>query len=61
LTYRQGATVIGDLTYTYDAAGNRIKTGGTFARTTIPPALSAVTYNANNQQTELSRVSWTPS
>ena len=51
LTYKKGATVLGDLTYTYDAAGNRIKTGGAFARSTIPPALSTVSYNANNQQT----------
>ncbi|MDF0676561.1 MAG: RHS repeat protein [Nitrospira sp.] len=33
LTYKQGATTIEDLTYTYDKAGNRIKTGGSFART----------------------------
>ena len=51
LTYKQGASVIGDLTYTYDAGGNRIKTGGSFARSTIPPALTTVSYNANNQQT----------
>ena len=51
LTYKQGATTIGDLTYTYDAAGNRLKQGGLFARSTIPPALTTVSYNANNQQT----------
>ncbi|TKB75485.1 MAG: hypothetical protein E8D46_01305 [Nitrospira sp.] len=51
LTYKSGATVIGDLTYTYDAAGNRIKTGGSFARSGLPPALTTVSYNANNQQT----------
>lgn len=51
LTYKQGATVIGDLTYTYDSAGNRIKTGGSFARSNLPPALTTVSYNANNQQT----------
>jgi RHS repeat-associated protein len=51
LTYKQGGTTIGDLTYTYDAAGNRIKTGGTFARSGLPPALTTVSYNANNQQT----------
>lgn len=51
LTYKQGATIIGDLTYTYDAAGNRIKTGGSFARSGLPPALTTVSYNANNQQT----------
>ncbi len=37
--------------YTYDAAGNRLKTGGTFVRSNIPPALTTTTYNANNQQT----------
>ncbi|TKB76126.1 MAG: RHS repeat protein, partial [Nitrospira sp.] len=51
LTYKSGATVIGDLTYTYDLAGNRIKVGGSFARSGLPPALSTVSYNANNQQT----------
>jgi RHS repeat-associated protein len=50
LTYKQGATTLGDLTYTYDLAGNRIKTGGTFARSNIPPALTTTNYNANNQQ-----------
>jgi len=51
LTYKQGVTVIGDLTYTYDGTGNRTKVGGSFARATIPPALTTVSYNANNQQT----------
>ncbi len=51
LTYKQGTTTIGDLSYTYDAAGNRIKTGGSFARSGLPPALTTVSYNANNQQT----------
>ncbi|HWV44574.1 MAG TPA: DUF6531 domain-containing protein, partial [Nitrospira sp.] len=51
LTYKQGATTLGDLTYTYEPAGNRIKTGGTFARTNLPPALATANYNANNQQT----------
>jgi YD repeat-containing protein len=36
ITYKQGVTTIGDLSYTYDAAGNRIKQGGAFARSTIP-------------------------
>ena len=51
LTYKKGTTTLGTLLYTYDAAGNRIKTGGTFARSNLPPALSTVSYNANNQQT----------
>jgi RHS repeat-associated protein len=51
VTYKKGATTLGTLTYTYDLAGNRIKTGGTFARSNIPPALTSATYSANNQQT----------
>jgi YD repeat-containing protein len=35
---------------TYSLIGNRIKTGGTFARSNIPPALATTVYNANNQQ-----------
>jgi hypothetical protein len=27
VTYKQGTTTLGTLTYTYDLAGNRIKTG----------------------------------
>jgi RHS repeat-associated protein len=50
ITYKKGATTLGTLTYTYDLAGNRIKTGGTFARSNIPPALATTVYNANNQQ-----------
>jgi YD repeat-containing protein len=33
ITYEQGTTTLGTLTYTYDAVGNRIKTGGTFITT----------------------------
>jgi RHS repeat-associated protein len=51
VTYKQGTTTLGTLTYTYDAAGNRIKIGGTFARSNISPALTTTNYNANNQQT----------
>jgi len=42
--------VIFALSYTYNLAGNRNKTGGTFARSNIPLALTTPTYNANNQQ-----------
>jgi RHS repeat-associated protein len=52
ITYQQnGTTVIGDLTYEYDKAGNRTKIGGSFARTGIPQSVSATNYNAGNQQT----------
>jgi len=50
LSYRLGATTLGDLQYTYDAGGNRIQVGGTWARTNVPQAVTAATYNANNQQ-----------
>jgi YD repeat-containing protein len=49
LTYKWVSTTIGDLTYTYDSAGNRIKTGRSFARTNLPPGLTTVSYSANNQ------------
>ncbi len=49
LTYKQGTTTLGTLTYTYDLAGNQIKTGWTLAGFNIPPALTSASYNANNQ------------
>src|SRR6185312_11574693 len=51
LTCKRGPTTLGDLTYTYEATGNRIKVGDCFARTNIPPAFATTNYNANNQQT----------
>ena len=43
--------MVGDLMYTYDAAGNRMSVGGSWARTGIPAALTSATYNAGNQLT----------
>ena len=52
ITYKQnGTTVLGDLTYEYDKNGNRITTGGSFARTGIPQAVGSTAYDAANQQT----------
>jgi RHS repeat-associated protein len=52
ITYKQNGTIVlGDLTYEYDNNGNRIKTGGSFARTGIPPAVSSTAYDAANEQT----------
>jgi len=53
IKYKKGVTVLGNLTYSYDKAGSRTKTGGTFARTGIPSAITSATYNAANQQTAL--------
>lgn len=52
LTYKQGAAVLGNLTYTYDAAGRRIEVGGTFARTSLPLPVSSTSYDAANQLTQ---------
>jgi RHS repeat-associated protein len=51
ITYKQGQTVLGNLTYEYDKAGNRTKIGGSFARTGIPQSVTSTAYNAANHQT----------
>jgi len=51
LTYRKAGTTLGDLTYQYDSGGQRIRIGGSYARTNLPAALSSASYNASNQQT----------
>jgi RHS repeat-associated protein len=51
ITHKQGQTVLGNLTYEYDKAGNRTKIGGSFARTGIPQSVSSTNYNAANHQT----------
>ena len=52
VTYKNGTTVIGDLTYAYDAAGRRKNIGGSFARVAFPQPLTSSTYNVNNQVTQ---------
>ena len=49
IDYKQGSTLIGDLTYQYDLAGNRVAMGGSFARTGLPAALSSAVYDAENR------------
>jgi RHS repeat-associated protein len=51
ITFKKGATTLGTLTYTYDAAGRRTALTGTWARTGLPAAVASASYNANNQQT----------
>lgn len=50
ITYKKGAVTLGDLTYEYDLAGHRTKMGGSLARTSLPQALSATSYNNVNRQ-----------
>jgi len=51
ITYKQnGTTLIGNLTYEYDQAGNRTKIGGSWARTGMPEPITTTSYDANNRQ-----------
>jgi RHS repeat-associated protein len=50
LTFMQGSTTLGTLTYTYDAAGRRATVGGTWARTGLPAAVASATYDDANRQ-----------
>jgi RHS repeat-associated protein len=50
ITYKNGSTVLGDLIYGYNSAGNRTNVGGSWARTGIPEAVATTSYNAANQQ-----------
>jgi RHS repeat-associated protein len=52
IAYSRNGTPLGDLTYEYDAAGNRISIGGSFARTGLPQALASAVYDAANRLTE---------
>ena len=51
ITYAKGGNTLGDLSYTYDNSGRRIKVGGSFARVDLPAVIASAIYNANNQLT----------
>jgi YD repeat-containing protein len=57
--YRNATGVLGDLTYAYDPTGNRIGTGGSFARTLVPAAVPSSVYDQANQQLAFGTVSQT--
>jgi YD repeat-containing protein len=53
-------TVLGTLTYTYDAEGNRTRVGGTWAPVApLPAATSPATYDLANQQLSFNTQSFT--
>jgi RHS repeat-associated protein len=52
IVYTKGATTVGELTYSYDAAGHRVTAGGSLARVSLPAAVATTTYNADNQLTK---------
>ncbi len=55
LTYRNsGGTLLGDLTYGYDAAGRRTSRGGSWASESLPTTTSgSSTFDLNNRQTSI--------
>jgi RHS repeat-associated protein len=59
ITYRQGANVIGNLTYEYNALRTRTKVGGSLARTISTPPASLGTYNAANQLVQRGSTTYT--
>jgi RHS repeat-associated protein len=52
IVYSKGPSVLGNLTYTYDANGRRTNIGGTYANTDLPAAITSATYNAANRLTK---------
>lgn len=52
IEYKKGGVSLGDLSYGYDAAGRRVRVGGTFARTNLPQAVASLPYNAANRLTK---------
>lgn len=52
ITYKQGSTVLGDLSYQYDGDGNLTRVGGSYARTALPSTLNSATFDAANQMTQ---------
>jgi RHS repeat-associated protein len=52
ITYKDGGTTLGTLTYAYDLAGRRTQMGGSYAQIGLPLAINEAEYNANNQLTE---------
>ncbi|MBM3223077.1 MAG: hypothetical protein FJZ47_04645, partial [Candidatus Tectomicrobia bacterium] len=60
ITYKKAdATVLGDLTYTYDANGQRIAMGGSLADSDLPQPFGLARYDANNRLIKLDKVSYT--
>lgn len=50
IIFSKDTNILGDLTYQYNSLGQTVSTGGSFARTMIPQAISASNYDAANQQ-----------
>jgi len=51
ITYTKNGNTLGDLQYGYDAGGLRTGVGGSYARVTLPTAVSSATYDNANRLT----------
>ncbi|MGW4060855.1 DNRLRE domain-containing protein [Amycolatopsis sp. NPDC004747] len=49
ITYRAGTTVLGDLAYGYDAAGQPIRTSGSYSRSVLPEQFGQAVYDKANR------------
>lgn len=52
IRYTRDGTELGDLSYAYNASGERVRIGGSLAHMTLPAPVSSATYNAANQLTQ---------
>jgi RHS repeat-associated protein len=59
INYRNGAALLGNLTYEYNGIGHRTNVNGSFARLGLPQTVSSVTYNAANQLTQKAGTTFT--
>ena len=51
LSYQNGTTSLGQINYSYDQVGRLTQTGGSYARTGLPAAVSSAAYDADNRLT----------
>jgi RHS repeat-associated protein len=51
ITYNFNATMLGNLTYSYDELGRRTQVGGSFAQTALPQPVASAGYEAANELT----------
>jgi RHS repeat-associated protein len=57
LTFSSGAGTLGDVSYHYDSAGRLDRTGGSWARSDLPPPVASAQFDAANRLTSLDGVS----
>jgi RHS repeat-associated protein len=51
ITYQNGGSSLGNLTYAYDADGRRVGEGGSLAEVNLPSAVASASYDASNRLT----------